>query len=141
MLSTIPIPVDLATQISKAEFYVIVNNDGQFLRAKGYPGRGNSWVPELINARIYTKLSTARSRVSYFVNHYPDYPPARIVRFGSVALEIMDEVDRISKMKAKRKRERETADIRNKKMALKAAQRDYEVAQQRLLNAQKASYQ
>lgn len=51
--------------------YIVKNQSNQYFRAKGRSGYGASWVPELEQAKIYTKIGQAKSRVTYF---YKDDP-------------------------------------------------------------------
>ena len=52
---------------------MVRNHEGKYFRAKGYGGRGNTWV-EQDKARMYTKIGYAKQIVSYFAQHYKDFP-------------------------------------------------------------------
>lgn len=60
--------------------YVVINSDGHYFRRKGYGGYGDTWVASMNTARVYAKLSQARSVVTFFANSYPQYPTPKIVR-------------------------------------------------------------
>lgn len=47
------------------KFYAIRSKGGQWLRAKGYGGSGNNWVDDVIDAKLYLKLGTARRQISF----------------------------------------------------------------------------
>jgi hypothetical protein len=96
---------DLQNLISELEFFIIVNGDGLFFRAKGFNGNGNSWVSDIKDAKIYQKLPQARSRVTYFANNYPGYKIPQIIKITGKLSEIINEKERIEKcIKAKAKR-------------------------------------
>lgn len=61
--------------------YVVRNRDGQFFRAKGFGGGGESWVKELEKAKFYAKLGQAKSRVTFFTKEYPKYGCPDILEF------------------------------------------------------------
>ena len=111
-------------------FYVVINSDGQYFRRKGYGGGGNTWVDGLATARIYAKIGGARAIVTFFASN-PNYPPPKIVKLTVSAAEIIDETERIEKAKARKKKEIETRELRQKKAGLVEAKRAYENAQQR----------
>lgn len=123
------------------ELYVVQNQEGKFFRSKGYSGYGDTWVDNVQNAKIYTKLSQARSRVTWFYNTYPKYGIPNILKLGINTVEILDEKDRVLKaVNAKRVRE-DRFHIRQAEHALKRskdeldrAQRNYEQAQRNMKN-------
>ncbi len=113
-------------------FYVVRNGDGKYFRAKGYQGYGESWVEGLDKARVWAKLSGARSVVTYFANAWPGYSVPDIVELTVTATEVLDEKDRVEKAKVKKKKAKETQELHNKREALKHAQAAYEQAQANL---------
>lgn len=79
------------------ELYAVCNKDGEFMRSKGYGGSGSKWVDDIKKARIYPRIGTARSQVTYWAKHYPEYDTPKIVKLLVTGLEIVDETERISK--------------------------------------------
>lgn len=47
-------------------FYLVVNNKGQFFRAKGYGGGGECWVTDVKKARAYARIGPARACVTFY---------------------------------------------------------------------------
>ena len=45
--------------------YAVRNRDGQYFRAKGYGGSGESWIEGLARARIYPRPGPARQVVTF----------------------------------------------------------------------------
>lgn len=64
--------------------YAVRNREGLWFRSRGRSGYGSSWVTNLEWAKLYVKLSQARSRVTYFTRHWPDTEPPEIVAFELV---------------------------------------------------------
>jgi len=115
-----------------AVFYAVRNSDGQYFRAKGYGGGGASWVDTIEKAKIYPKIGTARSRVTWFANNHPSYPTPVIVKLVVTRTEVIDEKERVAKAKENKKKRMHQREVRQKQFALESAQRDLERAQERL---------
>ena len=108
--------------------YVVRNSKGQYFRAKGFSGSGDSWVDDINKAKIYGKIGGARSTVTYFAQN-PKYPVPDIVKLGVTGMEVIDETARVKKVldkKAKEEQEREAIN----------AKRQLEEAKARLASAQ-----
>ena len=116
------------TTIEQATFYVVMNSDGKFFRAKGYGGRGDTWVKELQNAKVYTRVQPARACVTWFANHHPKFPPPRLVRFVVGSVEVVDERDRLAKVQAAKAK----AESRYKIRELQRRKKEIEAEQKRL---------
>lgn len=116
---------------SDIAFFVVQNSDGAFFRRKGYGGSGETWVKTLSTARVWTKIGGARSTVTFFANHYPNYPVPKIIKMTVAATEIIDENDRIEKAKAKRAKQERESELRESKRRMEEAQRDLQKAQER----------
>lgn len=121
ILKTIPIEL---------EMYVVINDKGQFFRAKGYSGGGNTWVDDIKKAKIYGKIGPARSTVTWFANAWPQFPPAKIGVLCINECKIVDESMRVEKAKIK-KEKAET------QQALARAKRELEDAQAKVISAQR----
>jgi len=80
------------------ELYVIRNSAGQWFRAKGLNGSGNTWVDSLKDARIYTRIGPARGTVTFFSNN-PKYPDPELIRLDVRDLLIIN--DSVHTKKAK----------------------------------------
>lgn len=111
------------------KLYVVRNKEGKFFRSKGYGGYGKTWVDDIQQAKVYTKIGQARSRVTWFANTYPEYGIADIVELDVTSGTILNEVDRVNKAKAKKQREEINRKIRS-------AERKVQKAKSELANAQ-----
>jgi hypothetical protein len=129
----------LLERVKEVAFYVVMNSDGQFFRSKGYGGYGKSWVNDLSTARIYAKIGPARSRVLFWANYSPEYPPPKLIKLSFGSVEIIDEKERVEKAKEKKKNQRETARLWAIKQKLKRAQEDFERAKKELEQLKGAS--
>jgi hypothetical protein len=106
----------LDKSISELELYVVMNSTGQFFRAKGYGGYGNTWVNDIKKAKTYSKIGQARSRVTWFSNTYPQYPPPSILEFKIGSYKILNELERV--LKARKTKEEKEAIKRSKQAKL-----------------------
>jgi hypothetical protein len=111
------------------KMYAVRNREGKFYRAKGFGGSGASWVDTLAKARIYPRIGSARTQVTYFATNHPTYGIPTIVELHVTKMVTLQETERVKK--AAEKRERAEA-------ASKAswAKEEYSRAQQKLKDAQ-----
>lgn len=54
----------MSEALKKLNFYIVMNSDGQFFRAKGRGGYGQTWVEDPNKARIYAKIGPARAAIT-----------------------------------------------------------------------------
>jgi hypothetical protein len=80
-------------------FYLVRNKEGKFFRSKGWGGYGDTWVEDPKRARVYQKISQARSRVSFFANNYPEYGVPDLVAISASQGIVLDESKRVEKAK------------------------------------------
>jgi len=112
--------------LTELELFVVQNQSGQYFRAKGYGGYGDTWVSDIKKAKIYTKIGTARGRVSWFANNYPAYGVPKILKLQVYLADSIDETARVQKQK------------KNKEIAeLSAKKRRSEQERERLLQQEK----
>ena len=115
------------------KFYAVRNRDGQWLRAKGYSGSGNSWVDDIIDAKIYPKKGVARRQVTWWSNNYPDYGiPELIELVCTKGVILEDEKKRVEKAIQKKKEEKVRSEIRRKEWDIREAERKLVEAKKRL---------
>lgn len=100
------------------KIYAVRNREGKYFRAKGYGGRGESWVDGVSMARLYVRLSPARGTVSWFAAQCPEYGIPEIVVFTASETGVLDESERVS---AKVER----------KLAKARAQEEYRLSEER----------
>lgn len=82
---------------SGLELYVVTNQSGQFFRAKGYGGIGESWVDDIKKAKVYTRLGQARSRVTWFAKNYSSYGIPKIIKLTVTNTDEINEENRVKK--------------------------------------------
>lgn len=82
----------------RPNLYVVRNQEGFYFRAKGFSGRGKSWVEDINDAKFYAKLGQARSRVTFFSKNYPDYDIPEILKLKVEGAEVLEEKDRVKKI-------------------------------------------
>lgn len=119
-------------ELNQLEFFLVRSQDGKWFRSKGYGGYGDNWVSEIKKARVYNRIGPARACVSYYATHYPSYKTPQIIKCTIGNYDIIDEAERIQKVKDRKKKAEETRELRRKEYALKQAQKEYELAEQRL---------
>lgn len=114
------------------EFYVVVNNAGQYFRAKGYGGAGQSFVDDAKKCKVYGKIGPARSVVTYFANHFPQYPNLQIIKMNIAGYEVLDEADRVQKAKEKKAKAEAAHEKYMAEHRLKEAEKALKIAQDKL---------
>lgn len=97
------------------DLYMIRSKDGKFLRATGIGG-GDRWVENPSDGKIWTKLSTVRSQVTWWSKNYPKFGVPDIVRIKNAQCEVVDDSARVAKAKAAADR----AALRNQARRLEA---------------------
>ena len=113
------------------KFYAVRSKNGKWLRAKGYSGSGESWVTDILDAKIYPKMSNAIRQITWWSNHSPDYGIPEMVEFSITTGTIIDESDRVKKSMEKKKQKKEMAEINQRKWDLKRAEDKLKEAQEK----------
>lgn len=116
--------------------YVVRNSKGQYFRAKGFSGSGESWVDDINKAKIYGKIGGARGTVTYFAQN-PKFPVPDIVKLTVTGMEVIDEKARVQKVLDKKAREEQEQEKRRAEHQLKAAEEKLASAQAELKRLQK----
>lgn len=111
----------------KLSFFAVRNGAGEFFRRKGYGGYGDSWVPKIEQARIYTKIGHARSIVTFFSAN-KGYEVPEIIEFEARPVRVVDENARVKKRAS-------TKADRRRKLEIKKAEEDLAHAQRNLARA------
>ena len=112
--------------------YVVRNDKGQFFRAKGYGGGGQTWVDDINKAKIYGKIGGARGTITWFANTYPKFPTLELLKLTITGVEVIDETERVNKAKEKKIIAEANSAKRNAERELEAAKRDFDNARNRL---------
>jgi hypothetical protein len=122
------IPVKLEKELL---LYAVRSKNGKFYKSKGYGGYRNTvWMDDINEAKIYTKIGQARSVVTFFTGHYPDYgiPDLVIIKVNEVSL--VNEKERVTKSIEKKQKE----ELECKK---ESALREIEYANKNIKDAEK----
>jgi hypothetical protein len=109
--------------LTDLRFYLIRNSDGKYFRRKGYRGYGDSWETNLGKVRIYTKLSSARSVVTFFANNYKDFLAPVIVEIAPGEITEIDESERLAQVRDKKAKRETINETIRRGHALKDAER------------------
>jgi hypothetical protein len=112
--------------------YIVRNQEGKYCRTKGYGGYGSTWVDDILKAKVYTKLSGARTRVGYFANAWPQYGVPSIIKLTVTEVEVLDESDRVSKAREDKRKKEATREATIQRAKLRHAQESYERAKKEL---------
>ena len=109
--------------------YAVQNRDGQYFRAKGYGGCGDTWVDSLTKARIYPKSGPARAQVTFFANNYPKYGIPTLVELHVTKTVICQEAERVKKSQDRKAKYEAEQERRDATWKLQVAQRTLSEAQ------------
>lgn len=123
-------------KLEELKMYLVRNSDGQYYRRVGYGGYGACWTDDVARASVWTKQSTARARVSYFANNYPNYPVPNLIEIAAGTIAVHDETARIEKAKIAKARAEARYQEQQKKRDLERAQRNLVEAQRNLRAAE-----
>jgi hypothetical protein len=91
---------------TKLVLYAVRNKDGEFFRAKGFGGHGETWVDSLKKARIYSKPGPARAQVTFFANRWPEYGVPELVELRVTEVVTLNEDVRVKKSMNRKEREK-----------------------------------
>ncbi len=100
--------------------YVVRNKQGQFFRAKGYGGSGQSWVDTLEKSRLYTKIGPAKATITYFARTGPEFGVPDLLEFAidvtqgrviDMSATATKSVSRIKRQKIEREARQKTREI------------------------------
>jgi len=97
---------NIAEENPPMELFALTNSTGQYMRAKGFSGGGRSWVDGIKTARIYTSVGPAKSQVTYWKKHFPDYDCPKIVVLEATIKEVLDQSERVSEAIKKQERDK-----------------------------------
>jgi hypothetical protein len=91
--------------------YAVRNSRGEWFRAKGYQGRGETWVADMKSAKIYARPGPAKTQVTFFAKKFPELPVPELVELVVTEVRAVDQVARVKKaineIDAKNRRQRE----------------------------------
>ena len=55
------------------EFFVVRSSSGQFFRSKGQSYSRSSWVADIRDAKVYTKIGPAKAQATWWTKNFPDF--------------------------------------------------------------------
>ena len=104
------------------EFFAVRNREGQWFHRKGYSGQGETWVEEVLQARIYTKIGPARAQVTFFAKNWPSFGVPEIAVFKLSESYVINEEERFKKQQEKEEKKVSTRCMKFAKEKLNEAQ-------------------
>jgi hypothetical protein len=117
--------------------YAVRSQQGQYFRAKGYQGYGESWVDTLQEAKIYGKIGMAKRQATYWGAHFPKYGTPDVIKLTLGSMEVIDQKSRVEKFKLKKAQEEAKEKERRAKERIKEAHADIARAKRDMENAEK----
>ena len=116
------------------KLYAIQSKDGKWLRTMGSHGCGPKWVTDMSMAKIYTKIGSARSQVTFWSIHYPKFGIPNLIEIQCEKGIILNEDKRVEKAKEKIIKEKINREIRHREWELTRAQEELVKAQLKIKN-------
>lgn len=115
------------------KLYAIQNKDGKWFKSRGFRNYGRtSWVDTLEEAKIYSKISQARSQVTYWFNNYPEYGIPKLMELQITNSVELNETERVKKSISKIEKKEIEYKIRADKWKKENAERKLREAQKEL---------
>jgi len=111
-------------ELNKLEFYAVRNQEGQWFHRKGQGGYGETWVEDVLQARIYNKIGFARAQVTYFAKKWPSFGVPDIVEFKVTEHRVINEEERFKKLQAKEEKRSGIRRIKTQKEKVAEARRE-----------------
>jgi hypothetical protein len=108
------------------EVYIVVSKDGKYLRTKGYGRYGECWVEDLLDAKIYLKIKSAKAQATFWARKYPQYGIPSIHVFELVLKEILNQKDRVEKASKRIEKAAFASEINLNRWKLEQIQKDLE---------------
>lgn len=89
------------------KLYVLRSKDGKYFKSKGYQGIGASWRDEIGDAKVYAKPGPARSQVTWWATHFPQFgvPDLLEITITEDNIKVLNETSRVDKVKLRKERE------------------------------------
>lgn len=111
------------------EFYAVRKKGTDlYFRPRGQGGYGAHWV-EITKAKIYPRIGTARTQVTFWANFGVD---VELVKLGVTIIEAIDETERLRKTKETKEHKEAAREERRQKERLRNAQSEYDKAKHKL---------
>lgn len=93
------------------ELYAVRSKDGKYLRTKGFGGYGESWVPDLSTAKIYTKPGPAKAQITYWGTKYPEFGVPDLLILEARVKCVEDHTERVQKHAAEKEIKAKKRDV------------------------------
>lgn len=113
------------------QFYAVRNANGFFMRnkARSFSAYKNAWAEKLTNGKIYTKPGPARSQITYFAKHHPQFGVPELVILPVKEIIVMLETERVKASLQQKKVQEAARKKSNATHRLKQAEEDLMHAQ------------
>jgi len=114
------------------KLYAIKSKDGKWFKSRGQGGIGPRWVDGIDQAKIYSKPGPAKGVITYWGSNYPGFDTPDLVEITAKEFEVIDQTDRVNKVKEDREAKRLIAEAKNKQRKLERAQEEADRANKKL---------
>jgi hypothetical protein len=96
--------------------YAVRNQEGKWLRRKGYGGYGEKWVEDIIGARMYTRARDAKAQITYHAQYLEDDAVPDLIELTVTKMAVLHQADRVKKA-LNQKKVREAVAVKNRAAA------------------------
>lgn len=120
-----------APEVAPVVFYAIRNKMGLWYRTYA-KNRSAGWVKDLGDARIYTKVTPARSKITALANEARGLTPPVLIEIVVGKMIVIDQMERIEDARKRKLQEQARKHAWTKEAQLMRAQKEFNEAQARL---------
>lgn len=113
-------------------FYAIKNEHDEWYKTYSSGGRRRGWKKNIVDARIYAGLATARAKVTSLANEFPMQPIPMLVELVVTEQRIVNQEDRVAKSRHEKEKKDAERQLRSREWEIECAQRQLEEAQAKL---------
>lgn len=117
--------------MDRLTIYMVRNRDGKYFMTRHWRGYEHCWT-DLWKAKIFTKLGTARSRVTSLARQYPSHGTPVLVELIATVFCEHDEAERVAKANTSKACRAERREVRYRKRELERAERELAAAKARV---------
>lgn len=108
--------------------YAIRNANGFYFKSRGNYGGGIEWVSDINKARVYKTSGPARTIITWIYNDSDNFYVPELLKLNLSSVEIIDETERLSKLKGKQETAKALYLKNLAKNALEKAERELVIA-------------
>jgi len=79
------------------KLYAIRNKEGKYFKSRGINSIDSRWVDDISKAKIYNKIGTARTIITFYSREFPEYGTPDLIELQVNTLSVIDEEERAKK--------------------------------------------